>query len=171
LKGRTGGTIMVDLKRREVLDVLADRSADGAAAWLARRPGVEVVSRDRCGLYAQAAMRGAPRACRVADRFHLIQNLRQSIQQQLSRAALQHEPFVPGGMVPEPQQPQAGLIHRYGQPEVTEHHRLASACRPTARLSRFDQLKVPQAACKGPSEIVRETGLNWRTVTKRDPTG
>jgi hypothetical protein len=125
LKGTTYGTIMVDLERREVLDVLADRSADGTAAWLARRPGVEVVSRDRCGLYAQAAMRGAPQARQVADRFHLIQNLRQSIQQQLSRAPLQHEPFVPGEMEPEPRQPQPGLIHRYGQPEVTEHQRLA----------------------------------------------
>jgi transposase len=166
LKGTTYGTIMVDLERREVLDVLADRSADGTAAWLARRPGVEVVSRDRCGLYAQAAMRGAPQARQVADRFHLIQNLRQSIQQQLSRAPLQHEPFVPGEMEPEPRQPQPGLIHRYGQPEVTEHQRLASAGRRAAQRSRFDQLKVLQAAGKGSSEIVRETGLNWRTVTK-----
>jgi transposase len=161
LKGASYGTIMVDLERREVLDVLADRSADGTAAWLARRPEVEIISRDRCGLYAEGAKRGAPQARQVADRFHLIQNLRQSIQQRLSRAPLQQEPFVPGEMEPEPRQPQPGLIHRYGQPEVTEHRRLANADRRAARRSQFDQLKSPQAAGKGLSEIVPETGLNW----------
>ncbi|WP_409455288.1 ISL3 family transposase [Methylosinus sp. H3A] len=166
LKGASYGTIMVDLERREVLDVLADRSADGTAAWLACRPEVEIISRDRCGLYAEGATRGAPQAGQVADRFHLIQNLRQSIQQQLSRAPLQQEPFAPGEMEPEPQQPQPGLIHRYGQPEVTEHRRLANAGRRAARRSRFDQLKILQATGKGLSEIVRETGLNWRTVAR-----
>ena len=168
LKGASYGTIMVDLERREVLDVLAAAPADGTAAWLACRPEVEIISRDRCGLYAEGATRGAPQAGQVAHRFHLIQNLRQSIQQQLSRAPLQQEPFAPGEMEPEPQQPQPGLIHRYGQPEVTEHRRLANAGRRAARRSRFDQLKILQATGKGLSEIVRETGLNWRTVAKWD---
>jgi transposase len=49
-KGSTYGTIMVDLERREVLDVLPDRSAGSTASWLACRPAIETVSRDRCGL-------------------------------------------------------------------------------------------------------------------------
>jgi transposase len=75
-KGRTYGTIMVDLERREVLDILQDRSAESTARWLGGHPAVEMVSRDRCGLYAQGAARGAPQAGQVADRFHLLQNLR-----------------------------------------------------------------------------------------------
>jgi transposase len=85
-KGSTYGTIMVDLERHEVLDVLPDRSAESTASWLACRPTVEIVSRDRCGLYAQGAARGAPQARQVADRCHLLQNLRQTIEQQLTRA-------------------------------------------------------------------------------------
>jgi len=50
-------------------------------------PGVEIVSRDRCGLYAQAARRGAPQAKLVADRFHLLQNLREAIERQMSRVS------------------------------------------------------------------------------------
>ena len=65
-----------DLERRQVVDVLPDRSARGTARWLERHPEVEVVSRDRCGLYAQGAHQGAPQAAQVADRFHLLQNLR-----------------------------------------------------------------------------------------------
>ena len=46
-KGSSYGTIVVDLERREVVDVLADRSAKGTAQWLDQHPGVEIVSRDR----------------------------------------------------------------------------------------------------------------------------
>src|SRR5208337_4572087 len=85
-KGCTYGTIVVDLERREVVDVLADRSGAGTAEWLGQHPEVEIVSRDRCGLYAQGAREGAPQARQVADRFHLLQNLRETIEAQLSRA-------------------------------------------------------------------------------------
>jgi transposase len=84
-KGQSYGTILVDLERRVVADVLPDRSASSSATWLARHPGIEIVSRDRCGLYAEAARRGAPKARQVADRFHLLQNLREAIETQLSQ--------------------------------------------------------------------------------------
>jgi transposase len=77
---------MVDLERREVVDVLPDRSAETTGRWLGQHPAIEIVSRDRCGLYANGARQGAPQAQQVADRFHLLQNLRQTIEQQLSRA-------------------------------------------------------------------------------------
>ena len=67
-KGRNYRTIIVDLERREVVDVLSERSAAGTDHWLSQHPGVEIVSRDRCGLYAQGAREGAPQAQQVADR-------------------------------------------------------------------------------------------------------
>jgi transposase len=82
-KGSNYGTIIVDLERREVVDVLADRSAATAASWFKDHPDVEVVSRDRAGLYAEAAREGAPQAKQVADRFHLLQNFRETIERQL----------------------------------------------------------------------------------------
>lgn len=68
-KGYRYGTILVDLERRTVVDLLPDRSAVTTAAWLARHPGIEIVSRDRCGLYAVASRTGVPKARQVADRF------------------------------------------------------------------------------------------------------
>jgi len=78
------GIIMVDLERRSVVDILDDRSVESAAKWLRDRPSIEVVSRDRCGLYAQAAREGAPQAQQVADRFDLVKNLRSAIEEQMS---------------------------------------------------------------------------------------
>jgi transposase len=59
-KGRTFGTIIVDLQAREVIDVLPDRSSAATAAWLRRHPSVEIINRDRQGLYAEGARLGAP---------------------------------------------------------------------------------------------------------------
>jgi hypothetical protein len=83
-KGLHYGTIAVDLERRTVIDVLPDRSAVSTARWLAGRPSIELIARDRDGLYADASRHGAPQAKQIADRFHLIQNLRNAIERQLS---------------------------------------------------------------------------------------
>ena len=82
-KGTTYGTMIVDLERRQVVDVLADRSADSTAEWLRGHPEVEIVSRDRAGLYADGARQGAPQARQIADRFHLLLNVREAVERQL----------------------------------------------------------------------------------------
>ena len=68
-----------------MVDLLAERSAASTAAWLAGHPGVEFVSRDRQGLYADGARRGAPQALQIADRFHLVFNLREAVEHELAR--------------------------------------------------------------------------------------
>lgn len=69
------GTIIVDMQTHKVLDVLADRTAETSAAWMAAHPEIELVSRDRGGGYAATASASVPQATQCADRFHLLQNL------------------------------------------------------------------------------------------------
>jgi len=82
-KGTTFGTVIVDLERCQVVEQLADRSAATTADWLKRHREIEVVSRDRAGLYADAAREGVPQARQITDRFHLLKNLRETIERQL----------------------------------------------------------------------------------------
>ena len=59
-----------------------------------------------------------------------------------------------------------GIVHRYGQPEVTDHHHLVRAGRRAERQAGFDRVKALRADGKPLCAIVRETGFNWRTVRK-----
>ncbi len=89
-RGYKFGTIIVDLRTHKVLDVLADRTADTSAAWMATHPEIELVSRDRGGDYAAAARRGVPGVTQTADRFHLPKNLGEALEGVLSRHLAVH---------------------------------------------------------------------------------
>jgi transposase len=79
LKGHSYGTILVDLERGEIVDLLGDRTSETLAQWLKERPGIEVVTRDRSQTYAEAIREGAPQAVQVADRWHLLKNLSDTV--------------------------------------------------------------------------------------------
>ena len=73
-RGQRYGTIICDLERRCIVSLLPDREAATVAAWLAARPSIELIARDRGAGYIQAATDGRPNAIQVADRWHLMEN-------------------------------------------------------------------------------------------------
>ena len=83
-KGQSYGTILVDLERRSTIDLLPDREASSLATWLKQNPGVEFISRDRAGSYAEGARQGAPSAVQIADRWHLSSNMTDAVERFLN---------------------------------------------------------------------------------------
>jgi transposase len=84
-KGQRYGTILVDLEKHRVIDLLPDREAETLTAWLKRHTGVEIISRDRAPAYALGATGGAPQAVQVADRFHLVKNAQEALEKFMMR--------------------------------------------------------------------------------------
>ena len=84
-KGHDYGTILIDLERGRVIDILKSRDCADVEAWLKAHPGIEVITRDRASAYANAASGGAPQAKQVADRWHLLKNVREAAERLLDR--------------------------------------------------------------------------------------
>ena len=163
-KGRCYGTILCDLERGKVIDLLPDRSAESTEQWLRAHPGAEMISRDRASLYAEAASQAAPQAVQVADRWHLMRNLSEALIDALApyhrllteiRHAVADEPKPKAE--PASETPQAVLISR-NRLRTQQSRERRMACYETV-LNLFRQ-GISQR------EIARQCHLSRKTVRK-----
>ena len=90
-KGNASGTILVDLERHKIVDLLQGHSTELIEQWLRQRPGVEVASRERSNVCREGISKGAPEATQVTERWHLLHNLTQVLEEFLlqKRTSLQ----------------------------------------------------------------------------------
>lgn len=156
-KGRVYGTIIVDLAQRQPIDLLPDRTVETVAEWLRAHPSVEVVARDRRSEYARGITTGAPQAVQVADRWHLLANLRDAAELLLRRVhrRLEALPLMQQIGVPRrrPQQrSQAELVARQAS-----HHE---------RYARYQTIRQLAATGMSYRAIARQLGVAWLTVER-----
>jgi transposase len=146
---------------RAWVDVLDDRSATRTAEWFRSHPEVEIVSRDRCGLYAQGARDGANRARQIADRFQLLQNLREAIEAQLSRV---HRP-TGCALLPVGNDDIAAVTPKT-RADVAEQRLLTRRAHRCSRQALFDQVHSLRKEGHSTTAIVLQTGVKQHTVGK-----
>lgn len=78
-KGHHYGTILIDLERRRPLDLLPDRTAESLATALKRYRSATILTRDRSTEYDSGMRMGLPGVLQIADRWHLIRNVRDMV--------------------------------------------------------------------------------------------
>lgn len=157
-RGQRYGTILVDLEQHQVIDLLPDREADTLAQWLQQHPTIEILTRDRSTEYARGMTKGAPQAQQVADRWHLLLNLRQMVERSIQHgyAELQQIPIAPEHTAAF--QRNRSPFHREKTHYlITEQHR-------QERWERYNQVQLLKDQGLNMSQIVRETGLARSTV-------
>ncbi|MGY2052254.1 ISL3 family transposase [Methylobacterium sp. JK268] len=159
-KGSRYGTIVVDLDRHRVIDILPDRTASTLAGWLERQSHIQVVARDRSTEYARGASLGAPQAQQVADRWHLLANMRQAVERWLhgAHAQLRRLPPVPGSAVPPARRDRA---FARSTPE-----REAGAESRARWRALYDEVRRRRAGGETLLGIARAMGLARATVRK-----
>jgi transposase len=173
-KGYVYGTVLVDMRTGDVVDLLPDREAATLEAWLTAHPGAGIICRDRAGNYAEGARAGAPAAIQVADRWHLWHNLAEYAGKTVAghRGCLKDQPGdadghdVPGpagtpGQEP-PGQAEGGQVPPDG---------FLDACGRERRLvirtrQRHAEIHQRLDAGESLSAISRVTGLDRKTVQR-----
>ena len=169
-KGQTFGTILVDLERSQVVDLLPTRSADSLVEWLAQYPEVTIVSRDRQGVYSEGARRGAPEAVQVADRFHLVLNLIQAVERHLA-VNRRHLRIARSSAPPLPTSPTKDEVKSQIKPirvrsNVMMQQMEVARQRRQQNLELFETIKQMRAAGMKVSQIARQLGLCRSRIDK-----
>jgi transposase len=167
-KGRTYATLLIDLQRHRIVDVLPDREAQTLEAWLAAHPGVEVIIRDRAGAYARGARKGAPQAQQVTDRFHLLLNLQEALKRLFERnlealqeeADQQHGFLKPAAASERPAQALALSLTAQTPTAIGKQARRAR------RLKRYEEVVHLHEQGANHITIAALTGLNRATVRR-----
>jgi transposase len=175
-KNHQGGTIVVDLERHQVVDLLDDCTTTAAVAWLRTHPEITILSRDRGDSYVEAARLAAPQAIQVADRWHLLHNLSEVTQAVLERHRLDlrkvAQAVAQKTLPPDDSQSAGSLEAAHDPPPVPPPKNFKRSPvpgpprPPKPRQELFDQTK--QLAAHGWSKvrIAQHLRLNRRTVMR-----
>lgn len=160
-KGNRYGTILVDLERHRVLDLLSERQADQFAAWLKEHPEVAVISRDRAQVYADGARRGAPGAVQVADRFHLLKNLGEAMERVLLHERTALAAAVQSGQ-PSTAPPASKRTEERTPSQVRDEAESQAKLAP--KLAQYAEVRRLHAAGAAITHIAETVGLSRVTV-------
>ncbi|MEM6840568.1 MAG: ISL3 family transposase [Cyanobacteria bacterium P01_C01_bin.120] len=165
-KGHNYGTILVDLETHQPIALLPDRKAETLVTWLKAHPGIEVLSRDRSKTYRSAMNEGAPEAIQVADRFHLVKNLGEALEQAFGsyrselKAAEQSQ--HPGSVTETPEK----NVLAMAKPTATEQSQ--QRIRQNQHHKRAQQKIIKALRVQGWTQatIAQEVGVSLKTVER-----
>jgi len=178
-KGHTYGTILIDLERGRVIDLFEGRDGSALEAWLKAHPGVEIITRDRWSNYAEAATAGTPSATQVADRFHLVGNVRELVERLLDAHGAELDAAFADTSTPPPSSKSPDIPGENASPREATRVESPTLSPPDAspietlcvvqrsrREARFEDVRQRRAEGQSIRGIAHELGMSYRTVVK-----
>jgi len=166
-KGQTYGTILVDLEKQQVVDLLPDRKPETLAAWLLDHPGIEIISRDRGKEYIEGIALANQEFIEVADRFHLLKNMVEMLQRIFERCpvelALAAKKNSSDQIATSPVE--ISKEHDELEPEKDKNE-APQEDKKTYRQIRFEEVKSLAEQGLSQRAIADKTGLARQTVRK-----
>jgi len=171
-KRHTYGTVLIDLERRQPVALLPDREGDTFAQWLQAHPGVEVITRDRAKAYADGARHGAPQATQVADRFHLLQNVAETLTQIFNRQSAAFQVVNEAISRTPHRRPDGTVVVPVPPATPPRHAQVQAAHSRSRRLARHDQIWALRRQGWTGQAIARQLRIGKTTVFRylRSPT-
>jgi len=97
-KGKRYYTAIFDLDTHKPIAILDSRDGEELKKWLGGHKKVNIVARDRDGVYAKAISEALPNCRQVSDKFHLMQNLINAIREIL-RSEIPREINIRDGQI------------------------------------------------------------------------
>jgi transposase len=156
-KGHQYGTILVDLEQHKPIALLPDRTAETLSAWLSAHPGIEILSRDRSKTYKRGMNEGAPAAIQVADRFHLLQNLEETLEK-----VFKDKTQVLKAVEQEQGRAAAPVSAEVPKPRTTRQQQQEN--KRSQRLANYEQVHALRAQGHQIKDIAYHLGMGKRTV-------
>jgi transposase len=149
------GTMLKDLERLHVIDLLPVRSAESFAHWLGLHPEVEVITHDRSGLYADGGRQGAPSAVQITDRYHLVSNLGAAMERDLQQLQIDARRQLTQTVA--------------GRPREAKKRTLIEARRQRCRQARYERyLAVVELHRQGHTQLATRKGSESGRRPSRD---
>lgn len=153
-KGVSYGTILINMDNGTVIDLLPERNGTSLRSWLEKHRNIEIVCRDRASAYAKAVKDVLPDAQQVADRFHLVKNLSDTVFE-----VIRDEHTKISRSLKE--QTEATHIQKANVKTLS-----LESSKNLQRVEQFQKVKELYSKGIGKNAIARIVGLNFRTVNR-----